>query len=114
MTIREYISQKFKAFGDISEAELLDMSISGGFSAEDEYSEDIAKAVGVAMTEFIGEKVLSPYVKSVSESGFSISWDFSKLGNYYLWLCRKWGITPDDKVLGILGLSVITDKSNLW
>jgi hypothetical protein len=34
MTIREYIQMKLNAFGNISEAELLDMSISGGFGLD--------------------------------------------------------------------------------
>ena len=114
MTIREYISQKLSAFGKVSDAELLDMSLSGHFSLDDEYTEDAAKAVGVAMVSLIEEKALAPYTKSVSESGFSMSWDFSNLGNYYLWLCRKYGVTPDDGVLGTLGVSMITDKSSLW
>ncbi len=114
MTIGQYISQKLSAFGSISEAQLLDMCISSGFSADDEYSEDTAVSVGKSMTLFIEEMVLAPKVKSVNESGFSISFDFDSLGKYYLWLCRKYSITPKSDVTDLLGISMIKDKSDCW
>lgn len=114
MTIGQYISQKFSAFGEISNAKLLDMCISGGFSIDDEYSEDTAFPVGKAMTLFIEEMVLTPKVKSVNESGFLVSFDFDNLGKYYLWLCRKYGITPNADVMDLLGISLISDKSSCW
>lgn len=114
MTIREYISQKLHAFGDISEAELLDMSLSGGFSLDDEYLADVEKQVGISLIGIIGEKAVSPYLKSVNESGFSVSWDRDNIGKYYLWLCKKYGVTPDDSVTDMLGVSIIKDRSNIW
>lgn len=114
MTAGEYISQKLNAFGTISEAQLLDIALAGGFSLESEYSLEIEKNVGVGLTKSIEELVLAPKVKSVSESGFSMSWDFDGLGKYYLWLCKKWGVTPDDEVLGMLGISTIIDRTNCW
>lgn len=114
MTIREYIQQKFNAFGTISEAELLDMSINGGFSLDDEYNESIAILVGVASAKFIEERAFAPVVKSVSENGFSASWDFSNLGKYYLFLCRKYGIASDSDVLARLGVKTIIDKTDIW
>lgn len=106
--------QKLQPFGNISEAELLDMSLSGGFELESAYDEAVQASVGGAMAGFIEEKALAPHVSSVSESGFSISWDYSKLGSYYLWLCRKYGRTPNADVLGLLGVSAITDKTDIW
>lgn len=114
MTTGEYISQKFAAFGTMSEAQLLDMALSGKFSLEDEYSEDNARSVGIAMVGGIEELVFAPKMKSVSESGFSVSWDYDRLGKYYLWLCRKWGVTPNDEVLGMLGISMIIDRTDSW
>lgn len=114
MTIKDYILQKLSAFGTISEAELLDMSNNGDFALNDEYNTDTTQAVGVAITHFVEEKVLAPTVKSVNEGGFSISWDYSNLGKYYLWLCDKYSVTPKDAVLSILGVSIIKDVSNLW
>lgn len=114
MTIREYISQKLNAFGTISEAQLLDMSLSGKFSLEDEYNEGNVRSVGIAMVGGIEELVLAPKMKSVSESGFSVSWDYDGLGKYYLWLCRKWGVTPNEEVVGMLGISMVIDRTNCW
>ena len=114
MTIREYISQKLSAFGNVSEAQLLDMSLSGKFGLEDEYREDNSQSVGIAMVGGIEEIVFAPKMKSVSESGFSMSWDYDGLGKYYLWLCRKWGVTPNEDVVGMLGISMIVDRTNCW
>lgn len=114
MTIREYISQKLDAFGNISEAQLLDMSLAGKFNLEDEYNEDNIRSVGIAMVGGIEELVLVPKMKSVSESGFSVSWDYDGLGKYYLWLCRKWGVTPNEEVVGMLGISMVSDRTNCW
>lgn len=114
MTIREYISQKLNAFGNISEAQLLDMSLSGKFSLEDEYNEDNVRSVGIAIVGGIEELVLAPKMKSVSESGFSVSWNYDGLGKYYLWLCRKWGVTPNEEVVGMLGISMVIDRTNCW
>lgn len=114
MTIREYISQKFVSFGELSEAQLLDMSLTGHFSLEDEYNDDVAQSVGTAMIGGIEELVFSPKMKSVSENGFSISWDYGELGKYYLWLCRRWRVTPNQDVLDMLGVSMIIDRTDIW
>lgn len=37
-----------------------------------------------------------------------------RIGQYYMWLCRKYGVTPDNEVVAALGLSTITDKSDIW
>lgn len=113
MSIKEYILQELRAF-DVSEAQLLDMSLNGGYGLEDEYSKDTMKDVGISIAGFIEKMVFAPKVSNVSESGFSISWDYGKIGKYYLWLCNKWGITPNSEVIGILGMSVITDKTDCW
>lgn len=110
MTIREYILEKVQPFGNISEGALLDM----GLDLDEWYSVDNAKDVGIALVGFIEEKVLAPKVTSVNESGFSISWDYSNLGKYYLWLCNKWGVTPNKEVLSLAGISMIKDVSNYW
>lgn len=114
MTIREYISQKFAAFGNMSEAQLLDMAINGNFGLDDEYNDSNSRTVGIAMIGGIAELIFSPKVKSVSENGFSMSWDFDSLGKYYLWLCRHWGIKPDDEIVGMLDISMVIDKTDNW
>lgn len=113
MTIRAYISDKLRAFG-ISEAQLVDMSLSSGLDLESDVSEADATKVGVALTQTLEEVILAPKMTNVNESGFSVSWDFNSVGKYYLWLCKRWGLTPDDDVLSMLGLSTIIDRTNIW
>lgn len=100
MTISEYISEKLRRFGDISQAELLDMSLSGGFNLDDEYSSENAQSVGVATTNLVGELILQGKQSSINESGFSISWNYDGLSKYYLLLCKKYGLTPDADIVG--------------
>lgn len=113
MTIRAYISDKLKAFG-VSEAQLVDMSLSSGLDLEADVLEQDPTVVGVALTNTLEELILAPKMTSVNESGFSISWDFANASQYYLWLCQKWGLTPKAEVLEALGLSVISDKTSKW
>lgn len=100
MTIREYISQKLQPFGELSEAQLLDVSLAGDFNLDEDYSSDNAQSVGVAMTNFVGELILMPKLSSVNENGFSVSWNFDGLKTFYLLLCKKYGITPDADIVG--------------
>ncbi len=111
MTIREYISQKLRAW-NITEAQFADVAAS--VNLDDEYTFDDAQVVGKSMISIIEELMLSPYMSNVSENGFSVSWDYSKIGQYYMWLCRKYGVDPDEEVVAALGLSTITDKSDIW
>lgn len=112
MTIREYITQKFRAF-NLTDADILD--ISGCVNPEDTYlpSENATEA-GKAMVSLLEGILLSPIMNSVNENGFSVSWDYSKAGQYYMWLCRKYGIDPNTDVVAALGLSTISDKSDIW
>lgn len=107
MTNREYISQRLAGF-NVSEALLAD----SGIDPDSEYvpSETMDRAV-VSLLE---ELILAPSIKSVSESGFSVSWDTERVGRWYLYLCNKYGIAPDDDVLPLLGISMIKDISDLW
>lgn len=110
MTIKEYISQKLSAFGNLTDAEFADMAI----ELDSEYSQGNAEEVGKVLCQFIEERVLAPRVSNVSENGFSISWDFNNLGKYYLWLCKKYGLTPNEDVLSMSGISVIRNVSDIW
>lgn len=115
MTIKEYISQKLQGFGNISEAELIDMAEEGGFYLDDEYDSDGDRLqICGAMVSFIEERALTPFMKSVSENGFSMSWDMNHIGGYYKLLCERCGRTPKAGVLSILGISTITDKTDIW
>lgn len=111
MKIREYISQKLRAW-NITDAQLGD--ISSSIDLEEEYTSDDAQVVGKAMISIIEELMLAPCMSNVNENGFSVSWDYSRIGQYYMWLCRKYGVAPDDEVVAALGLSTITDKSDIW
>ena len=113
MTIREYVSQILQAF-NVTEAVLTDMAGRLPVSLDDEYTFDIAPTVGVALVETIEDLILAPRLSNVNESGFSMSWDFTNLGSYYLFLCKRWGVKPDEDVLAASGQSVIIDKTSSW
>lgn len=113
MTIRAYITDKLKAYG-ITEAQLVDLSISSGLKLDSDVMDNGPTAVGIALTQTLEECILAPRLSSVSESGFSMSWNYDSVGKYYLWLCRKWGVTPNDDVLGMLGISTIIDRTDNW
>ena len=113
MTNREYIYEKLKAFG-ITEAQLLDISVYGNIELDEEYTATTASAVGIGMAQGLAELILAPKMTNISESGFSVSWDFANIGKYYLWLCRRWGLTPDEDVIAAAGLNVIKDISDIW
>lgn len=111
MKIREYISKKLRAW-NITDAFFEDISL--GINLDEEYTSDNSQVVGKAMISAIEELMLAPYMSNVNENGFSVSWDYSRIGQYYMWICRKYGVAPNDKVVAALGLSTITDKSDIW
>lgn len=94
MTIKEYISQKFQAFGiKLSEADLLDMCLTYGINEEDEVSETIHNHVEVSIAKFIPTLLLR--ATSVSESGFSMSWNTQGIKDYYSFLCKRYGLKDE-------------------
>lgn len=98
MIVNDYILQKFQTFGiSLSEADLLDMSLSSGISGEDEMNQSNIGLVSVAMVKFIPSLLLR--ATSISENGFSMSWDTKGLKEYYSFLCKKYGLedTLSDK-----------------
>lgn len=110
MTIRDYISDKLGAF-HVGEAQLVDISLSG-INPDEEYSAENANQVGVAMIDVLVGLMLAPYQKSINENGFSVSWDMDGLGRWYLWLCRKYGVTPDYSL--VPGISSVIEISDIW
>jgi hypothetical protein len=95
MTVNEYISGKFQKCGiELSDADLLGMSLSSGISGDDEMEEGVHANVHVSMAGFIPELLLR--ADSVSESGFSMRWDINGIKSYYALLCRKYGL--EDKL----------------
>lgn len=94
MTVNEYISQRFQTFGvQLSEADLLDMCLSSKISGEDEMSEDCQTRVSVAIAKFIPSLLLR--ATSISESGFSMSWNIQGIKDYYSFLCKKYGLKDE-------------------
>lgn len=94
MTINEYISQKFQSFGiNLSEADLLDMCLNAEISGEDEMNEGCYGRVFVAIAKFIPS--LSLRATSISESGFSMSWNIQGIKDYYSFLCKKYGLKDE-------------------
>ncbi len=98
MTVADYIRGKFQTFGiTVSEADLLELSLSSGISGEDEMDQSNIGHVSVAMAKFIPSLLLR--ATSISENGFSMSWNTQGLTEYYSFLCKKYGLedTLSDK-----------------
>lgn len=94
MTVKEYISQKFQTFGiQVSEADLLDMCLNLKISGEDEMNGDCYGRVSVAIAKFIPSLLLR--ATSISESGFSMSWDIQGIKDYYSFLCKQYGLKDE-------------------
>ena len=109
MTVREYISSTLPGL-TIPEAYFVDLPL----DPEEEYTPSMFSSVGSAMVGFLGGLILAPRVESVNENGFSMRWDTSMLGKYYLWLCKRYGVTPDPEVVALLGMNTIIDISDTW
>jgi hypothetical protein len=91
MNVSDYITQKFQTFGiTMSEAELLDISISSGLNEGDEVDSESHSKLNVAIARFIPTLFLR--ATSVSENGFSMSWDVNGLKAYYSYLCNHYGL----------------------
>lgn len=113
MTVREYLVSELRPFG-VTEAELTDISHSLSVPMDEEYTAGNTEAVRKALAAALPAFILKPRMGSVSENGFSVSWNYDNLTKYYLWLCRSLGIEPDETVAALAGLSVITDKTDAW
>lgn len=94
MTVNDYINQKFQTFGiQLSEADLLDMCLSSKISGEGEMNEDCHVRVSVAIVRFIPSLLLR--ATSISESGFSMSWNIEGIKQFYFFLCKKHGLKDE-------------------
>ncbi len=92
MTIEEYISGRFQSFGiQLSDADLLDMSLNANVSPDDEVTS--TGAISVAIARFIPSLLLR--ATSISESGFSMSWNIDGIKDYYSMLCRQYGLKDE-------------------
>lgn len=113
MTNKEYIQMSVDGVS-LNDAALADLFSSTDLLPDDEYSPDSSGELWKAFIPVLGNLILAPYVSSVSESGFSRSWNREKLGNWYLILCRRYGVTVDEDVLSSAGVSMIADKTDMW
>lgn len=94
MIVRKYISDKFQSFGiQVSEADLLDMSLNARVNIEDDIEPDTIGSISVAMALFIPSLLLRP--TSINESGFSMSWNTQGVKDYYSLLCKKYGLKDE-------------------
>ena len=94
MTVNGYIQQKFQTFGiQLSEADLLDMCLASKISGEEEMNEDCYGLVSVAIAKFIPSLLLR--ATSISESGFSMSWNIQGIKDYYSFLCKQYGLKDE-------------------
>ena len=94
MIIRDYIKQKFQTFGiNLSEADLLDMCLNSKVGGEDEMNEDCYGLVSVAIAKFIPSLLLR--ATSISEGGFSMSWNLEGIKQYYSFLCKMYGLKDE-------------------
>ena len=94
MNIKDYISSKFRSFGiQVSEADLLDMSLNARVNIEDDVDADVIDNISVAIAQFIPSLLLRP--TSINESGFSMSWNTQGVKDYYSLLCKKYGLKDE-------------------
>lgn len=94
MSIKEYISSKFQSFGiQVSEADLLDMSLNANVVIDDDVDADVIDNISVAIAQFIPSLLLRP--TSINESGFSMSWNTQGVKDYYSLLCKKYGLKDE-------------------
>lgn len=107
MTIKEYITDKFQSFGiTLSKADLFDVSMS--VNMNDDMTSENRNRVYLALIKTVIPQWLLR-AKTVSENGFSISWDSEALLKWYSWLCSELGIEDE-----LNGTTSIEDGSDLW
>lgn len=86
MEIKEYIRQRFGVFGiQLSDADLLSISMEQG-----EVTQDNISRIEVAIVRYIPNLLLCP--NSISESGFSMSWDKQGMKDFYSIKCKEYGL----------------------
>lgn len=114
MTIKDYISTKFISFG-VSEADLVDFCflLPNDLTLDSEYTKENSESIGKPLIVFIESLFLKPRQTNISENGFSISWNYDNLMQWYLMLCKKYIVQPNVDVLSH-DLSVIFDKTDRW
>lgn len=113
MTIEAYIRSSLETFG-LNDAMFADILLESGVNLSDDYDASVQESVGKAMASAIERISMMPKLSNVSENGFSMSWTYEDLGKYYLWLCRRWHVTPNADTVASMGISTITDRTSKW
>lgn len=109
MTIREFVEGNFRGL-EITDA----MLIGAGIEDVEEDFDGVTTTIATALCEICKQMMFAPIRTNISENGFSESWSTDRLGKYYLYLCRRYGIKPDPDVLPSSGESRITDRTANW
>ena len=92
MIIRDYITSKFQTFGiNLSEADIYDITKN---VVGTELSDDNVGPINVGMVNFVPQLLLR--ATSISESGFSMSWNIQGIKDYYSLMCKTYGL--EDKL----------------
>lgn len=69
------------------------MCLNAKISGEDEMNKGCYGHVSVAIALFIPSLLLR--ATSISESGFSMSWNIQGIKDYYSFLCKKYGLKDE-------------------
>ena len=77
----------------MSEADLLDMSLNAKTDVDDDVTVNGLDAISVAIARFIPSLLLR--ATSISESGFSMSWNIQGIKDYYYLLCKQYGLKDE-------------------
>lgn len=79
-----------------------------------EYTAANESEVNRALISALERVMFRPRLEQINENGFSASFSYADLGKYYAFLCRKYGVTPNEDVLAESGISMIKDISDCW
>ena len=112
MKVLDYIKQRFSYIGEISDIGASDFAVDFGFEIEGEITDEGKKVISTSINEFVERNILHP--TSIGESSFSTSWSADSIKNYSMMMLKKYGISLNSETAALLGVNVITDKSNLW
>lgn len=69
------------------------MSINAKMDIDDDVTADGLDAISVAIARFIPSLLLR--ATSISESGFSMSWNIQGIKDYYYLLCKQYGLKDE-------------------
>lgn len=90
MKVKDYISAKFQTFGiSLSEADLVDITLSTNIDLESDISIENKRAVEVTMAGFIPALLLRT---NWTQGDMSESYNSQGVKDYYSYLCKLYGL----------------------